>query len=514
MVRLMYSSEKTNSFRPVPWHWSTDKFPAFRGSGARYSVFQAVGNGYVPKFDGKVPSSDGYVCSTDALDNQPSKIVKTQKGTLLVVSCSQEQDEKLMLITLRGGFRGGYSRIEGVNAEILMRRGGNIHCCPTEHMVVRLTNPIGYVFAETGRRCATGLVEIFSWEQGYVTLPTEEFEVWRQADDPFAPAREKADREAQAKAEAEAASKSAKEAGLGTRLEAVNARLVAIGHKAVVTLGEISFKWGWQNMPYTEENVANVERQVTEIEVQKTEQERKRIAREVFLPKFEAFSVRLQAVGLTAEFGEDRVKFVNDYWSGYDYSDEGVSAFAKVLDQKEREAAEARAKATAEAEYQRRKTEAVALGLPTDIRIWRRRCGRTNAGDGWVITPDGQDRPNTGWTDPSSRRLARYGEGEMIWEQVLSGEVVLKWSKSCSAAEHQFEVVYLPTGGLTEPQFERIKEIQDELEKEWEGARGLASGIPSPSVGDGWNLIPKKESIPTTGNSLDSLASKWGARLR
>lgn len=176
----MYSNEKTNSFRPTPWHWSATPFPAFRGAGARYAVFQPVGNGYTPKFDGKVPSSDGYTCPSVAVDNQPSKLVKTPKGTNLLVSCSQEQDEGLLLLALRGGFRGYYSRTEGINAEILMQRGGNLHCCPTEHLVVRLTNPKGYVFAETGRRCGAGLVEIFSWE-GYKTMPTEEFEVWRES---------------------------------------------------------------------------------------------------------------------------------------------------------------------------------------------------------------------------------------------------------------------------------------------------------------------------------------------
>lgn len=185
MLKFMYSSEKTNSFRPTPWHWSTDPFPAYRGAGARYSVFQPVAFGYTPKFVGEEPTTDGYRCPTVSIeDHQFSKLVKTQKGTLLLVTCQQDQDEKLMLLTLRGGFRGGYSRIEVVGGEILSRRGGNIHCCPTEHLVVRLTDPQGYVFAETGRRCSTGLVEVFSWEDGYRTLPTEEFEVWRETLEP------------------------------------------------------------------------------------------------------------------------------------------------------------------------------------------------------------------------------------------------------------------------------------------------------------------------------------------
>ena len=55
-----------------------------------------------------------------------------------------------------------------------------MHCCPTAHLVVRITDPKGYVFAETGRRCSTGLVEIFAWDGRYNTMPTEEFEVWQE----------------------------------------------------------------------------------------------------------------------------------------------------------------------------------------------------------------------------------------------------------------------------------------------------------------------------------------------
>lgn len=294
----------------------------------------------------------------------------------------------------------------------------------------------------------------------------------------------KADREAQAKAEAEAASKAAKESGLASRLEAVNIRLAALGRE-LVELGEVSFKWGWQNQHYNEQAIANVERSVTQLEAEKAEQERKRIAREQFQPKFEAFKPRIEALGLMVEFGTDNVRLAGDYY-GQPYSDEGVAKFAAELDKREREATEAKAKADAEAEYQKRKNEAVALGLPSDIRIWCRRSGRTNAGDGWVIGPDGQDRANTAWYNPRYRHTS---EGDKIWEQILKGEVVLKWAKRCSTAEHEFEVVRLPAEGLTDAQLERIREIQDELEREWKDARGLASGLPSPSIGEGWGLL-------------------------
>lgn len=210
-------------------------------------------------------------------------------------------------------------------------------------------------------------------------------------------------------------------------------------------------------------------------------------------------------------FAEEGVSLSGDQY-GYSkpYSEEGVVKFATDLDDREKKAAEARAKAVAEAEYQHRKTEAVALGLPANIRIWCRRGGRTNAGDGWVIGPDGQDRGNTAWHNPRPRYS---DEGDKIWEQILQGEIVLKWSKSCSSAQHEFEVVHHPTGGLTEAQLERVKEIRDELEKEWEGAAGISSGIPSPSVGEGWGLLAKPSATAAAGDvasQLEKIQKQWG----
>ncbi len=297
--------------------------------------------------------------------------------------------------------------------------------------------------------------------------------------------QQKAEREAQAKKEAEEKSKAAKDAGLGARLEAVNARLEKLGHK-VIELGDIYFKciWHWESQLYTESRVINIEQRVTQLENEEKEQKRKRLVREEFQPKFETLKPRIEALGLTLEFTDADVRLSGDF-EGKSYSDEGLTEFMVELDRREREAVEAKAKADAEAVYQERKTKAMRLGLPSNIRIWRRRGGRTNAGDGWVIGPDGQDRDNTAWYNPRSRYPR---EGDKIWEQILEGEVVLKWAKSSSASPHKFQIIHLPEDHLTEAQLERIREIQDELEAEWKDARGLASGAPSPSVGDGWSL--------------------------
>lgn len=324
---------------------------------------------------------------------------------------------------------------------------------------------------------------------------------------------EKASAEARIKAEAEDASRVAK-ADLFPRLEVANTRLIVIGRKPV-EFGEFSFKWGEGNRYYSERNVADVEYRVAQLEAEYAETERKRVAREQFQPKFEAFMPRVEAVGLTIRFSEEEVFFSASRYGRRWYSDEGLAEFVAQLLQKEREAAEARAKADAEAAYQTRKAEAVALGLPINVRIWCRRGSRTNAGDGWVIGADGQDRDNTAWYNP---RFRYPSEGDKIWEQILRGEVVLKWSKSNSAAAHEFEVIHLPAEGLTDAQLERIEEIQNELERAWEGARGMASGLPSPPVGDGWGLLPKAIPMPAviltaaTSNALDALCQKWGAR--
>ena len=319
----------------------------------------------------------------------------------------------------------------------------------------------------------------------------QEEEMSRQDAERAAKRKAKAEREAREKVAREAESKVAKESGLGARLGVANDRLTALGRETM-EIGEVSFKYGWQSQLYTEENVTNVEWQVEQMEREAEEEKRKRLVREQFQSQFEVFKPRIEALGIKVEFTSDSVRLAGDYY-GQPYSDEGVLKFVADLDRREREAAETKAKVEAKIAYQQRKTEAMVLGLPTDIRIWCRRGGRTNAGDGWVISSDGQDRDNTAWYNPRPRHPY---EGDKIWEQILKGEVVLKWSKGSSAAPHEFEVIHLPGEGLTEAQLERIKEIQDELDRQWEGAQGLASGEPSPPVGEGWGLLPPQTNNP------------------
>ena len=77
-IKFGYSSEKTNSFRPTPWHWSELPFPAFRGKGARHIGFLAVARGYVPSFLNE-PSADGYRCATLGFDTTPTMLITTRE---------------------------------------------------------------------------------------------------------------------------------------------------------------------------------------------------------------------------------------------------------------------------------------------------------------------------------------------------------------------------------------------------------------------------------------------------
>ncbi len=180
MICFIYSQEMTNAFRPTPWHLSNDPFPALRGNSHTYSAFHAVSQSYAPRWHNDVmPTEDGCACPRIALDGSFTKIITTAKGASLLVPCDENEDEMLIFASLRGGFRGNYSRIEAVGAEMLFQRQGEKHCVPTAHIIARLNRPAGYLFAETGRRCGTGIVEVFQWNY-YKTMPTEEFEAWRE----------------------------------------------------------------------------------------------------------------------------------------------------------------------------------------------------------------------------------------------------------------------------------------------------------------------------------------------
>lgn len=170
MIKHFKSTEKTNSFRPSSWAYTTDPFPGIRGAGARYSVFLGVANG----FDLQIKKKKEY--TEDWFSEVPSKVIKTAKGGLLVVPCDPEEDQKILLATFTGGFRGSYRETQFQDAEILLEKSGNVHCCPTIHLIA-LLGDAGFVSAETGRRCSEGIIDHFGWNK-YQQIDAEEYELF------------------------------------------------------------------------------------------------------------------------------------------------------------------------------------------------------------------------------------------------------------------------------------------------------------------------------------------------
>jgi len=137
--------------------------------------------------------------------------------------------------------------------------------------------------------------------------------------------------------------------------------------------------------------------------------------------------------------------------------------------------------------------------------------GRTGNAQYWVLRPNGQERH----FDEVSYRKRYTSEGEKFWRLVGREELAISWFKSCSAAAHEFVVNHLPVGGPTLEQLAFVAELEEKIAGDWEGARGLASGEPSPSIGNGWGLRKKPEPEPTGGQfTVDDLMKKFNGGRR
>lgn len=274
---------------------------------------------------------------------------------------------------------------------------------------------------------------------------------------------EKAAVEAKAEAEAEAASRAALP-GLLPRLSMLVDRVVSFRDAnpdisyAKLTLGDSRFSLGWslEEALYTDENVGKAERIVTGWEDQIAERQRNAVAKAEFQPQFEALSSRAEALGLMLSFGEERVNWSGSYY-GSAYTQEALDSFVSYLLRKEEEkATKEREEAAAEAKAQA-EAEAATLGLPSSVTIWYRLGGVTNRGSGWVLRPDGSERD-------SDRMDGDYrnGDGYLVWDQVLPGELVLRYHQSDRYDIAHCEVVHRPDV-VTPAQLLAVKQIEEDM---------------------------------------------------
>ena len=102
----------------------------------------------------------------------------------------------------------------------------------------------------------------------------------------------------------------------------------------------------------------------------------------------------------------------------------------------------------------------------------------------------------------NSKRYHQRYEGDHVWNQILPGELVLYWSHAYTAAPHKFAVIYRPET-LTEAQLERVAEIQNGIEEQFLGKAGLVSARSCPSIGQGWGLFHREETMNAADTEED-----------
>ena len=163
-VKFLESKEKTNNYRPVPWGWSEEPFPALRGKGQDYSAFLAVAKGMTER---------------EVLD-KPSKIIVTAKGTKLLVPCTESQDEIILMITGKSGHRCGFRSVAKEGAEILFEKSSGKHCVFIRHIVARLKDENSYIFLETSDHQQPIVIELFTYA-GMISMTAKEYKDFEQS---------------------------------------------------------------------------------------------------------------------------------------------------------------------------------------------------------------------------------------------------------------------------------------------------------------------------------------------
>jgi hypothetical protein len=130
--------------------------------------------------------------------------------------------------------------------------------------------------------------------------------------------------------------------------------------------------------------------------------------------------------------------------------------------------------------------------------------GATGNAQYWVIRPDGSERD----PDEVNYRKRWTSEGDKRWRLVGPEELAIMWSKSCTAADHEFVVAKLPAGECTAEQLATVEHVEREISERFDGATGM-SGATSPSIGAGWDLRTK--AAPQSKLALESSAPKGEA---
>ncbi len=280
------------------------------------------------------------------------------------------------------------------------------------------------------------------------------------------------------------------------RLSLIEDKLANFAHyyacNTGIKYGDEYFEYANKKYLYNQKDVTAIEDLVSEKEAMELKSGIQKALRSEYENKItEIYGDRIERTGLELKFQDSLFAVIlSEEIRWLKYSDESLDFLSKKIKEREDKLAIEKLVREKEAEYQKKAKEAKELGLPSDINIWHRTGGLTGCSSGWVIGQEGADRECDRNLNENDNRYKRYSDGYEVWDQILQGELVIKWTKDFTAAPHVCEVVYQPDE-ISEAQLERVAEIQNKLEKKYEGLFGSASGKPSPPIGKGWGLFKK-----------------------
>ena len=129
MIEIINGLEFTNSYSPKEWELREE---SFRNGGKKFLAY------WGEQQDCRrccLPVVNGYD------QDKPSKVITTKKGGLLLVNCSKEQDEKILLVWIMGGFRGvanKYGLVKDMDI-VWVGDGRDKHCAPNYPIIFRVT---------------------------------------------------------------------------------------------------------------------------------------------------------------------------------------------------------------------------------------------------------------------------------------------------------------------------------------------------------------------------------------
>lgn len=133
MIKIAITPEMTNSYVPEGWKLTDEPYKAYRAKNQEYSVTLNI--------------------AKDFDETKPSKIIKTKKGIILLVNCPEKEDEKIMLLTLRGCSQAGFyflcNNIEVILADEYTPSFSDKNC-PVQDLVVRFNDDKSKLILRTG----------------------------------------------------------------------------------------------------------------------------------------------------------------------------------------------------------------------------------------------------------------------------------------------------------------------------------------------------------------------------